>query len=89
MTMIIDHGEVRNVQLRVINKKGQEFKIIDAKYELTRESKQEILQSGQCEVKDHVISAIISIKESGIFWMKFIYQIGSETFVDVVEVVSL
>lgn len=89
MTLIVDHGEVRNVRILVSNKKGDEFQIYNARYEMEKTDNYEILQSEECKIDGHVISAMISVQDTGVYSLKFIYQIGNETLVDVVEVVSL
>lgn len=45
-----------------------------------------IVGSGQADIEKHILRAMVTPPEPGTYLLKYIYQIGMETFVEVVEV---
>lgn len=89
MRLQMDPGETRHVKLKICNIKGEPFEITTADYEMIRVYSREVIASGHPAILDHVLDVVISPPDHGDYLLKFIYVIGDETLVDVVEVVVL
>ena len=48
--------------------------------------KRQILESGEADIEKHVLRAMVKPPGPGMYLLKYIYQIGMETFVECVEV---
>lgn len=86
METVFDFGEKKIVKILVKNLKNDPFTILNAKYELIGEFSTEPEASGDADIIEHTISALIEPKEHCDYDLRFIYHIGVETLVDIVKV---
>jgi hypothetical protein len=86
MEIKMDFGEIRHVKLLVKNIKNEEFAILSAKYELINEFSVNPEDSGEANIYEHTMDVVISPKKRAMYKLKYIYQIGDETLIDVVKV---
>lgn len=87
--MDIDLGEAIHIR-SVIKPKcaaegGQEipFTIRDARFELYCGS--ELENKGDCSINGHEIDAFVSPLKTGTYYLKYIYEIADETWVDKIK----
>lgn len=81
-----DLGETRYVRLQIKAINNQIFKINTASYKLITEAGA-IETTGDCEIVDHMILALISPTNTGRYKVVISYEIGNEVLIEVVEVV--
>lgn len=86
MRVNFNQGETRHVKLKIINKKDEPFQITSAEYKFTPIYGDEVIEQGQAAVVEHVIDVVITPPAAGMYRLTYIYIIGDETLVDVVEV---
>lgn len=77
-------GEKRRVRLEVSSMDIKEFYIRRAVYTLDHNDETE--DNGDCIINEHVISALISPKERGVYCLEFEYDIGDEIFKECVPI---
>ena len=82
----IDMGETRMIQIGIHNIHGEPFNILSADYELTEKYTGEVVGTGQADIEKHILRAVITPPQAGTYLLKYTYQIGMETLVEVVEV---
>ena len=62
------------------------FSIISADYELifvdTYAETETVEDSGNCNINEHTLDALIEPQKTGIYCLRFIYKIADETWVD-------
>lgn len=82
-TMDIDAGEEIHIICTVKPKCGYHvpFTIKEAKWQL-QDAKGQTVREGDCTIRDHDIDAFIKLEEEGIFYLRYIYKIADETWVD-------
>ncbi len=82
----VDTGEEIHIICTVKTQCGYHvpFTIKEAKWELVGE-KGIVIKEGTCEVRDHDIDAFVSLEDSGTFYLKYIYKIADETWVDKIK----
>jgi hypothetical protein len=77
-------GEKRRVRLEISSMDVKEFYIRRAVY--TLEHNDETEDSGDCIINDHIISALISPTQRGVYCLEFEYDIGDEIFKECVPI---
>lgn len=84
--MTIDLGEKIHVRSIVKPKCEQDlpFTIRNARYELIYGT--EVEESGECTINEHEIDAFIHPEKAGTYYLKYIYDIADETWVDKVRI---
>lgn len=82
----MDMGETRIIQIGIHSIHDDLFNILSAEYEMSEKYTGNIVGSGQADIEKHILRAMVTPPEPGTYLLKYIYQIGMETFVEVVEV---
>ena len=79
---IMDLGE----KIRFKSKVDIPFSIISADYELifvdTDAETETVEDSGNCNINEHTLDALIEPQKTGIYCLRFMYKIADETWVD-------
>lgn len=85
-TLEIDAGEEIHITCTVKPKCGYHvpFAIKEAKYQLINKDGL-VIKEGECKVQDHDIDAFVQLPDVGTFWLKYIYKIADETWVDKIK----
>lgn len=81
-----DFGEEKHVRVEVNSRKGEEFVIQDAKYDLIYISDAKTEATGSCTVVDHTIDALLSPKRTGKYLLRYTYHVADETLIENMEV---
>lgn len=79
--IVMDFGETRHIRLKVINTKGQDFKITKCDYEL-QSPDGEIEAGGQTDILEHILDVVITPKMRGEYQLKYIYYIADEILIE-------
>lgn len=80
-----DLGEKKHVPVEVVSRKGEEFTITDATYELIYASDGLVEDTGSCVVVDHNIDSLISPKKTGVYMLKYTYHVADEILIENME----
>lgn len=84
--IMFDGGERRHVRLRIHAAGDAPFRIKTARYEL--ESVSQVIDSGDCEIDEHVIDAYIIVPDVRTrYTFRIIYEINDETLKEKLELV--
>lgn len=81
-----DLGEKKHVTIEVVSRKGEEFAILNASYELIYTSDATTEASGSCTVVDHTIDSLISPSKTGVYLLRYTYHIADEILIENMEV---
>ncbi len=79
-------GEKKHVTIEVVSRKGDEFAILDAGYELIYVSDSTVEDSGSCTVVDHAIDSLISPNKTGVYLLRYTYHVADEILIENMEV---
>lgn len=79
-------GEKRHAKVEVRNTNGEDvpFTINNATFQLYKNG--ELEDSGDCTVKEHQLDAFIEPEKTGLYKLKYTYEILDERLIDVVEI---
>ena len=80
-----DLGEKKHVKVEVVSRKGEEFAILEATYELIYASDGVVEDSGSCIVVDHTIDSLISPEKTGVYMLKYTYHVADEILIENME----
>lgn len=82
----VDAGEEIHIICTVKAKCGYHvpFTIKEARYQLLDKSGA-IVVEGECTIQDHDIDAFVRLEDAGTFYLKYIYKIADETWVDKIK----
>ncbi len=83
----VDRGEhiyIRNVITHKYNR-DLPFTIRNAEWSLVDQVGR-IFQGGNCDINGHEIKSFVKFDKEGTFFLRYVYQIGEETWVDNVKV---
>lgn len=83
-------GETRKIFIEVINDSTENFRIEDGStWEFKKEHSDKIESNGECTKSrddEHVLIAVVSPKEKGIYHLIYCYKVAGETIKSRVEV---
>ena len=75
-------GEVQYVSATVRPEMPNEIAVINsASYKLTDYENKTVIQSGDCEIEENVIRALLDLSDEGIYKLTIEAQIGKETVI--------
>lgn len=85
--IVVDKGEHIYIRNIVKHKYDQDipFTIRNAKWSLIDQVGR-VLQDGDCDIDGHEIKSFVLFDKEGTFYLKYVYQIGDETWIDNVRV---
>lgn len=80
MEVIFDLGEQKHVYVEIRSRKGQDFQIRSASWELLQDGKTET--GGSCVIIDHVLDIFLYPQQAGIYILRVTYEIADEVLVE-------
>ena len=82
----IDYGEKIHIRaiVKLVCDEEIPFRIRNARYELV-DPNGEVEDEGECSIQYHTLDALICPQSKGKYELKFIYNVGDETWVEPVK----
>lgn len=77
-------GERRRIYLEVSASDNAPFTIHNPSYEFCRYD--DIVETGGCELEDHTLIVLVNPTASGLYRLKYTYEIAGELLKEIVEV---